>query len=73
MGSAAIAAMMSARLTAELGPGAGAGAPTGETGGVLPPQLIDGFSAAMGQSVLLPAALLLIGVVAVAFMQAPRS
>ena len=73
MGSAAIAAMMSARLTAELGPGAGAGAPTGEAGGVLPPQLIDGFSAAMGQSVLLPAALLLLGVVSVAFMQAPRS
>lgn len=68
LGSAAIAAMMSARLTAELGPGASA--QTG-TGGVMPPHVVAGFSAAMGQSMLLPASLLLIGVIAVAFMEAP--
>lgn len=68
LGSAAIAAMMSARLSAELGPGADA---QGQGGGGLPPQAVEGFSAAMSQSMFLPAALLLPGVVAVAFMRAP--
>ena len=68
LGSAAIAAMMSARLTAELGPGASGQA---GTGGVMPPQVVPGFSAAMGQSMFLPAGLLLIAVVAVVLMEAP--
>ena len=68
LGSAAIAAVMSARLSAELGPGADA---QGQGGGGLPPQAVEGFSAAMSQSMFLPAALLLPGVVAVAFMRAP--
>ncbi|WP_226996736.1 DHA2 family efflux MFS transporter permease subunit [Tessaracoccus aquimaris] len=70
LGSAAIAAVMSARLTAELGPGAAAQG-EGSSGAAMPPQVVEGFSAAMGQSMFLPAGLLLLAVVSVAFMRPP--
>jgi EmrB/QacA subfamily drug resistance transporter len=70
LGSAAIAALMSARLTDELGAeAASGGAQFG--GGPLPDAVADGFSAAMGQSMLLPAAVALIGVVASIFFAKP--
>lgn len=72
IGSAAIAAFMQARLEANL-PGA-AGASGAEFGsGSLPPAVVDGFSLAMSQTVLLPAVILLIGVVAVLFLHRPTS
>jgi EmrB/QacA subfamily drug resistance transporter len=67
LGSAAIAAFMQARLTANL-PGAGdAGGDFGS--GQLPDMIIPGFSTAMAQTVLLSAAVLVIGVVAALFMR----
>jgi EmrB/QacA subfamily drug resistance transporter len=67
LGSASIAVLMESRLAAEL-PQARGGAPGAgsfETGvGSLPPALHEGFAAAMGQSMLLPAGVLLIGLLA---------
>jgi EmrB/QacA subfamily drug resistance transporter len=61
LGSAAIAALMQARLAEEL-PAASAGAPASEGfGGPLPEALHAGFSTAMGQSILLPAAVIVAG------------
>ena len=69
LGSAAIAAFMQARLEANL-PGAGdAGGDFGS--GQLPDVVVGGFSDAMAQSMLLPACVLLVGVVVVLFMQRP--
>ncbi|MBF6210905.1 DHA2 family efflux MFS transporter permease subunit [Nocardia puris] len=63
LGSAAISALIAARMSA-----AGLGdAQVSEGGlghGAVPPQLLDEFSTALGESVLLPAAILLLGVVA---------
>lgn len=70
LGSAAIAAFMQSRLKANL-PGVG-DAPGGFAGGTLPPQVAEGFSQAMGQTILLPAAVMLIGIVAVLFLRKPR-
>jgi hypothetical protein len=70
LGSAAIAVLMENRLAAEL-PGAGKmaeGAGTTQ----LPPQAHQGFADAMAQSLLLPAAVLLIGLVAVLCFQKPK-
>lgn len=63
LGSAAISALISARLTAN---GLGGGGPVGEGSatGPLPPQIVDEFSTSLAQSMLLPAAILLIGVIA---------
>ncbi|HET9498832.1 MAG TPA: DHA2 family efflux MFS transporter permease subunit [Marmoricola sp.] len=70
LGSAGIAVLMEARLAAEL-PSIPGSTP-GEAGaGVLPPGLQDAFAAAMGQSLLLPAAVLLIGWVAALFFARP--
>lgn len=68
MGSAAIAAFMTSRITAEM-PDAGQGPPPGE-GGVtdLPPFLLEPFSAALSQSLLLPAFVGLFGVIAAMFL-----
>ena len=64
LGSAAIAAVMTARLSHNLpGFAAAGGAAQAQTGAALPPQFVDGFSTAMAQTVLLPAAVSLIGVV----------
>jgi hypothetical protein len=64
LGSAAIAAVMTARLSHNLpGFAASGGAAQAQTGAALPAQLVDGFSTAMAQTMLLPAAVSLIGVV----------
>jgi EmrB/QacA subfamily drug resistance transporter len=72
LGSAAIAVLMQARLSAEL-----PGIPGGASGGAgaaaaLPEPLRQGFSDAMAQSLLLPAVVLLLGLVAVMFFATPR-
>lgn len=69
IGSASIAAFMQARLQSNL-PGAG-DATTGFGSGGLPPQIVDGFSTAMGQSLLLPIIVISVGLVAVLFMRRP--
>lgn len=69
LGSAAIAAFMQSRLEANLPGASNAGGDFGA--GQLPAFVVDGFSSAMAQTILLPAVVLLIGVVAVLFMQRP--
>ncbi len=71
IGSASIAALITARLTAELGM-----APTAEQeagSGGLPEQLVAPFAAAMGQSMLLPAAVLLVAIVAALCFAPPKA
>jgi EmrB/QacA subfamily drug resistance transporter len=69
LGSAAIAVFMQARLEANI-PGASE-ASGGFGGGTLPPQIAEPFSTAMSQAILLPAAVMLVGVVAVLFLRKP--
>ena len=69
IGSAAIAAFMQGRLEANL-PGASQ-ASSGFGGGTLPPFVLEGFSTAMAQSILLPASVILVGLVAVLFLRRP--
>ena len=71
IGSAAIAAFMQSRLEANL-PGA-TDAAGGFGGGTLPDFVVDGFSTAMSQAILLPAAAMLVGVVAVLFLRRSKS
>jgi MFS family permease len=68
LGSAGIAVLMQARITAEL-PGGGE---VDEAAARLPPALHAGFSAAMAQSLLLPAAVLAAGLVAALCFARPR-
>ena len=70
LGSAAIAAFMQARLEANL-PGAGSSS-SGFGSGQLPAFVVDGFSKAMEQALLLPASIMLIGVVVVLFAKRPK-
>ncbi len=71
LGSAAIAVLMQARLAAELP--AGGAAPAAESAVTsLPPALHAGFSAAMAQSLVLPAVVLVVGMVATASFALPR-
>lgn len=71
LGSAAIAVLMESRLEANLPVVAGGGSP--EVGvAALPPSLYEGFATAMGQAIMLPAAVLLIGLVAVLAFALPR-
>lgn len=74
LGSAAIAVLIQARLAAELpaAPGASGQAGPMAFGGSLPEPLHAGFSTAMGQSILLPAAVILLGAAAVLFFAKPR-
>ena len=81
LGSAAIAVLMQARLAAEL-PAAGAqgepgaGGPAGEAisfGGLLPEALHQGFSTAMGQSIMLPAAVIVLGAAVALFFARPNA
>lgn len=72
LGSASIAALIQGRLTAELGAGASASMGGSEVGGSLPAALVDGFGRAMGQSLLLPAAVALVAAVIVVFLEKPR-
>lgn len=69
IGSAAIAAFMQGRLEANLPGAAGGSAAIGS--GQLPAVVVPGFSDAMAQSMLLPAAIMVAGAVAVAFMVRP--
>lgn len=69
LGSASIAALMQIRLAAELPSGAVSGS---EFDGALPDALHDGFSAAMAQSMLLPAAVAFLAAVIVMFFAKPR-
>lgn len=69
IGSASIAALMQARLTSNL-PGM-AGSADGFSGGSLPPAVVDGFSAAMSEAVLLPAFAILAGFLVVWFLRRP--
>lgn len=72
IGSAAIAAFMQGRLEANL-PGAGQGA-DGFGGGTLPASVADGFATAMAQTLMLPASVILVAVVASFFIRrAPRT
>lgn len=70
LGSAMIAAFMQSRLEANL-PGAGGEAAGAFSGGQLPPQIAEQFSTAMAQAILLPAGVILLGVVAVLFLRRP--
>jgi hypothetical protein len=71
LGSAAIAALLQARLAANL-PGLPAnGEALQRAGGVLPPAIERGFAQAMADSMLLPAVVLLLGVLAVLFFERP--
>lgn len=74
LGSAAIAALIEARLSADLsGMAAGAGGMQQAVGRTLPRQVREGFSNAMSEAMLLPALVLLVGVVAVLFFERPQS
>ena len=69
LGSAAIAVLIDARLAAE---GLPAFTGTGQTGGALPPSFLDQFSDAMATSMLLPAAVLVLGLLASLAFERPR-
>ncbi len=69
LGSAAVAALINARLAVEL-PGFETGAARG-AGATLPAAAQTGFSAAMAQSLLLPAVVLALGIVIVVFFAKP--
>lgn len=74
LGSAAIAVLIQARLAAEL-PAGGPGGSAGEGmafGGALPAELHAGFSTAMAQSILLPAAVILAGAAVALFFAKPK-
>jgi EmrB/QacA subfamily drug resistance transporter len=77
LGSAAIAVLMQARLAAELpaapGGAPGSGGEAGGFGGQLPPALHDGFSTAMGQSIMLPAAVIVLGAAVALFFARPKA
>lgn len=72
LGSAGIAALMSARLDAELAAAPGGAPPTTAGADVLPVALHEGFSAAMAQSLWLPAGVLVIGWVAALCFATPH-
>ncbi|MFZ4895590.1 DHA2 family efflux MFS transporter permease subunit [Plantibacter sp. Mn2098] len=74
LGSAGIAALIQSRLAANLpaAPG-GTGGAGDVTGSELPEALHAGFTTAMSQSLLLPAALALVGAVVVLFFQKPKA
>ncbi|GAY12668.1 DHA2 family efflux MFS transporter permease subunit [Pseudonocardia sp. N23] len=71
LGSAAIATLMASRIAANL-PAGGSGGSGDATIATLPPFLYEGFATAMGQAMYLPAAVLLLGFVAVAAFAVPR-
>jgi EmrB/QacA subfamily drug resistance transporter len=69
-GSAAIATLIDARLAAHL-PGMGSSDQVQHLGAALPPRVADGFAAAMSDAMLLPALVLLVGLVATICFAAP--
>ncbi|PTT63632.1 DHA2 family efflux MFS transporter permease subunit [Arthrobacter sp. HMWF013] len=72
LGSAAVAVLIQARLAAEL-PASGPGAEGPAMTGRLPDALHEGFSTAMGQSILLPACVILIGAAVALFFARPQA
>ena len=74
LGSAAIAVLIQARLAAELpaAPGGSGEASPMAFGGTLPESLHEGFSTAMSQSILLPAAVILLGAAVALFFAKPQ-
>jgi len=74
LGSSAIAVLIQARLAAELPapPGGSGEAGPVSFAGALPDALHEGFSTAMGQSILLPAAVILLGAAAALFFAKPK-
>jgi MFS family permease len=66
LGSASIATFMQSRLEANL-PGLD-DAPSGISGGTLPPQVAEGFAAGMSQAILLPACVMVVALVASLFL-----
>lgn len=70
LGSAGIGALIQSRLAAEL-PTGGASSGANEFAGRVPEQLREGFTAAMAQSLVLPAGVLIVGVIAVCFYARP--
>jgi EmrB/QacA subfamily drug resistance transporter len=72
LGSAAIAALIQAQLAAHL-PGGAASGSAAETSGRLPAALQEGFATAMANSLLLPAAVALVGALLTAFFAARKS
>ena len=71
LGSAAIAVIMEARLSTNLPGMPTDGGAIQQAGGTMPPAIADGFAAAMAESMLLPACVLLAGVFAVLFFERP--
>jgi MFS family permease len=72
LGSAAIAAVIEARLAANLPIATGnIGSMQASGGRAMPASIADGFSDAMSQAMLLPAIVLIIGVVAALFFERP--
>jgi EmrB/QacA subfamily drug resistance transporter len=74
LGSAAIAALMETRLAANLPatPGGGSVTEAGFGNGALPAALQQGFADAMGEALLLPAAVIFVGFVVSLFLVAPK-
>lgn len=74
LGSAGIATLMEARLAAHLGESAAGSSLTESAASVhLPPAVAAGFSDAMGDSLLLPAAVVTVGLIAVLCFERPAS
>jgi len=71
LGSAGIGVLMQSRLTANLpaAPGATGSDPTAALSGGLPEALHAGYASAMGQTMLLPAAVLVVGLTAALFFR----
>ncbi len=70
LGSAAIAAIIQSRMSANR-PVAGGGSGSDFAAGQLPAGLVDPFSTAMAQTILVPAAVMALGVIAVMFLTRP--
>ena len=71
LGSAAIAVLMQARITAHLGPGADAGG-TAQATGSMPPAVAEGLARALAESIYLPMAVILLGALAALFFERPQ-
>jgi MFS family permease len=71
LGSASIAVLMESRIASHLG-GGGAAPGEGMPTGTIPPAVADGFSRAMGESLYLPAAVVVVGLVAALLFERPR-
>ncbi len=72
LGSASIAALMAARLVANLPAAPGGGSASDAGVGAVPAALRDGFATAMSQSLLLPAAVIVIGLLAALAFATPQ-